>query len=150
MTVSITISGLDELLTDELRELKQAAQAAMAEKFFEITRENFGDNGVDRPIEWPALGFKYAMRVGREHATLFLTGELEASIQIDSSNPDFAEVFTENEYAAAHQLGTQQLPARPFFPIVGDMQLESAQLTNFAQEEVLKAAQQAIDKKSGG
>lgn len=149
MNVSVSVSGLDEFLADELTQLKVAAQGAMAEKFLEITRENFGDEGVDRPNEWPALSPKYAKRVKRDHATLFLSGDLETSITFDASNPDYAEVSTANPYASAHQFGNPDgnLPARGFFPLTNEYDGADAQLTEFAEAEVLKAAQDEIDKR---
>jgi phage gpG-like protein len=147
MTINATVEGLVDLLAAEFQAAKVAGQAAMAEKFFEITRENFGNDGIDRPIEWPALSPKYAKRVGREHATLFVSGELEASLTWQST-PEYAEVFTDSEYAEVHQFGGgNHIPARPFMPLKNASAVEDAELTDFAAEQVIKAAENAINER---
>lgn len=148
MTVSVTVTGIESILAEELRILKIVGQAAMAEKFFEITRENFGDTGVDRPLEWANLSPKYARRVGRDHATLFLSGELESSLNFDGTNPEFSEVWTDNDYALAHQFGnpSRNLPPRPFMPLTNESDSEYAELTDYAAEQVVAAAQAEIDR----
>lgn len=149
MIVSGTISGLDMLLEQELQAAKIAGQSAMAEKFFELTRENFGSEGIDRRVEWPALSPKYAKRVKRDYATLFLSGDLESSLTWEGSNPEYAEVFSDNPYAMAHQFGNPSgnLPSRPFMPLTNVAEAENAELTDFAEAEVLKAAENAISER---
>jgi phage gpG-like protein len=105
----------------EFNRVKIPCQAAMAEAVMETTRNNFGQSGEDRPVEWEALkDSRYAKKVGRDYATLNLNGELESSITFDGSNADAAVVYCDNEpvYATAHQYGEGRMPERPFFPIV--------------------------------
>lgn len=129
----------------DFEKLKSPVEDAMAEKFFQMVRLNFGNFGIDRPIEWAPLSPAYAKRVGREHATLFLSGSLEAAIKIES-NPDVSRVFvTDNDvpYALAHQYGSEKknLPARPFFPIDQNgvvMPFTLAEVQRSANEEVAR------------
>jgi phage gpG-like protein len=146
MRISGTIEGLDEYLAAEIAEIKQVAQSAMAERFFELTRENFGESGVDRPNEWPPLSEKYAKRVKRDYATMFLSGELELSFQWDGSNLQYAEVWSDSPYAVVHNDGdsSRNIPARPVFPIIGKSDDPQARLTDFAEQQILEAANQAI------
>lgn len=130
---------LDQSLWNELR---LAAQSAMAETFYSIVRGNFGATGIDRPIEWVPLSDKYAKRVKRDYPTLFLSGDLESSVMWDGSDLDAGVVWTDNPYAVAHQDGSGTLPARPFFPITA-----AGELTDFAQSQVVEAAETAIAQK---
>lgn len=116
----------------------------MAGEFLELTRQNFGEAGLDRPQEWPELSKKYAKRVGRSYATLFLHGDLFESFQINNAY-QFSEVFSESPYAEAHQFGTDTLPARGFMPILNDKESEEAVLTDQAQSKCIEAAQRAIE-----
>jgi len=79
----------------------------MAHRFASIVHNNFGFGGEDRPEAWPELGRGYAdeFHGGQRVPTLILSGELQGSIQIEEGNPDHSSVFTNNEYAAAHQYG---------------------------------------------
>lgn len=125
--------------------VRQPVQEAMAEKFFEITRLNFGQFGVDRPVEWAPLEEKYAKKVGRDYATLSITGKLEGAIQMES-DPDKSRVFISKDdvpYALAHQYGyaPRGLPARPYFPIDAH-----GNLTPFTYGEVMAAARDAVER----
>ena len=112
----------------------------MAGRFREIVMENFGETGTDRPEEWPALSPKYAKRVGREEATLFVTGTLMNSVEIDPYNPDAAVVSTKCSYAMAHQYGEGNMPKRPFFPMT------DLELTPYAEQQVMEAAQHEAER----
>ena len=139
-SLSIDTRSIEGLAEAKFNELRQPVQAAMAERFFDITRSNFGATGVDRPTEWPALSPRYAKRVDRDYATLFVSGVLESSVQWASS-PSEAIVWTDNEYAPAHQWGDGHIPARPFMPIY-----RTGDLTPFAQAECVQAAQDEINR----
>lgn len=124
-------------------------QQSMAEKFFEIVRLNFGDFGVDRPVEWAPLSPAYARRVNREHATLFVSGKLESSVQVES-NEERARVFiTDSDvpYATAHQFGvpSKNLPPRPYFPIDGN-----EDVLPFTRQQVEEAARTECANLLGG
>lgn len=111
---------------------------AMAAKFKWLTLQNFGDAGTSRPRQWPPLSPAYSKRVGRSHATLFLTSALFRSIQLRVTD-DFAQVFTVSDYGEAHQWGNGRLPARPFMPMT------QTNFTPYAEAECVKAGQQAYD-----
>jgi phage gpG-like protein len=122
-----------------LDRVREPVQNAMGEKFFEIVRLNFGQWGVDRPIEWAPLSRWYAKQVGRDYATLFLTGKLESSVKFETT-PDCARVSVSDadvEYATRHQYGddSRHLPARPYFPIDN-----SGDAMPFTREQVEQAA----------
>jgi phage gpG-like protein len=130
-------------VTRDFEKLQVPVQNAMAEKFFQIVRLNFGNFGIDRPIEWPPLSPAYAKKVGREHATLFVSGALEAAVKTDSS-PESSRVYVSDSdvsYATSHQWGvpSRNLPARPFFPV--DAQ---GDVTPFTFQEVQQSAQDEV------
>jgi phage gpG-like protein len=111
----------------EFQNVKVSCQAAMANAFATVVNHNFGQDGEDRPTAWPALGKSYAIDYhdGDRTPTLQLYGNLQASIDIEEGNPEYASVFTNNPYADLQQFGGEseqgfRIPARPFFPIVGN------------------------------
>lgn len=119
-------------------EMKVRVQDSMAHRFAGIIHQNFGSSGEDRPHEWQTLSENYALDYhdGDRTPTLQLTGELQSSIEIEEGNPEGSSVFTNNEYAAAHQWGIKgKLHARPFFPMN-----EDGELTEYAKSEVVQAA----------
>lgn len=125
MTFELDINelSLGGLAEDVFQRIKVPVQAAMAGRFRELVLQNFGETGTDRPIEWESLrSEKYARKVGRDYATLYVDGKLMDSIEVDPYNPDAASVFTNCEYAVAHQWGdeSKNLAARPFFPMSND------------------------------
>lgn len=120
-------------------------ETAMAYRFYTITDRNLGSGGgEDRPTPWPALSANYAREFhgGNRIPALILSGELQRSIQVQESSGDGAAVYTDNEYAADHQFGVPEhkLPARPFFPIVGDS------LTAYSEAQVLDAANNELQR----
>ena len=138
--------NLAEAVQAEFDEVRVPIQAAMAGRFKELVMENFGENGTSRPHEWEDLrSKKYARKVGRDYATLYVDGSLMDSVQIDPYNPDAAAVFSDSEYASTHQWGdeSRNIAPRPFFPMT------EAGLTPYAIEEVTKAAQWEAVKQLG-
>lgn len=118
-------------------------QLAGANRFADIVRNNFGFSGENRPAPWPDLSPRYANRYhgGVTIPTLILSGDLEKSIEVQSQ-PEFEEVFTENEYALAHQEGNGAgLPARPFFPMD-----EAGNATPYAESEVMAAIESELER----
>ena len=148
MTFELDISTMNlvEAIQAKFEEVRVPIRAAMAGRFAEICRENIGEGFVsNRPAEWPDLKPKYAKRVGRENATLFLTpdeaarvggesGKLYNSIQVDPYGQDAAIVFSDCEYAAKQQ------KTRPFFPML------NGELTPYAIAEVTAAAQREAER----
>lgn len=138
-TASPMLEAVAQTLESEVRPRLQMAGAT---RFAGIVRNNFGFAGEDRPAAWPELSPRYAKRHhgGVTVPTLILSGELEQSIQVESQ-PEYAEVFTENEYAIAHQEGNDRgLPARPFFPMD-----EAGSPTNYAESEVMAAIETELE-----
>lgn len=132
----------------EIEGLKIAAQDAMAVEFYGIVVNNFGEGGGEnRPEEWPDLNPLYATlkHGGDRTPTLVLTEDLISSIDQNLGQAEGASVFTDNHYALDHQFGNPEtnLPARPFFPVVGNE--NEAQLTEYAEQKCIAAAQKAID-----
>ena len=119
-------------------DLKQKVQSAGAFRFAEISFNNFGFSGEDRPEVWPILSASYAKEFhgGQRIPTLQLTGALQESISIEST-PEMAVITADNEYALDHQEGNEStnLPARPFFPII------NGEATAYTTEQCLEAAQ---------
>jgi phage gpG-like protein len=142
MTFELDIQNLNfaEQIQARFDEIKVPIQAAMAGRFREIVMGNFGETGTDRPEEWPTLSPKYAKRVGRDEATLFVTGTLMDSVEIDPYNPDAAVVSTKCPYAMAHQYGEGNMPKRPFFPMT------DLELTPYAEQQVMEAAQHEAER----
>lgn len=119
----------------------------MAIPIADICHNNFGFDGQDRPQPWPQLGESYAEEFhdGERTPTLQLSGELQQSIKIEASNGDHASVFTDNDYASAHQWGIPgRLHARPFFPLIGDENMSV--LTPFAESEAINAATSEVER----
>jgi phage gpG-like protein len=127
-------------IRDEL-ENPQAILAAVGETVALITRENFGEWGVDRPEAWPALSKKYAKKVKRPYATLFVTGDLYNSIQSLPPTNDSVTVIAADEKASWHQLGEGHNPPRPFFPVTAD-----ERLTPYAEAAILAAIEQELER----
>ena len=146
MTFELDINelSLGGLAEEVFQQVKVPVQAAMAGRFRELVLQNFGETGTDRPIEWEALrSEKYARKVGRDYATLYVEGKLMDSIEVDPYSPDAASVFTNCEYAAAHQWGdeSRNLAARPFFPMSKD-----GFVTPDAMNSVTEAAAQELER----
>lgn len=135
--------NLESSLRKDIERVRVGVEQAMAERFFEIVRSNFGPSGVDRPQDWNPLSPPYAKKVRRDYATLFVTGRLEAGVKMETT-PEFSRVFISDSdvsYASAQQWGEGEhnLPARPYFPID-----QSGNLTPFSQAEVEMAARDAM------
>ena len=132
--------NLAEQIQARFDELKVPIQAAMAGRFRELVFENFGETGTDRPEKWPDLSTKYAKKVGRDYATLYVNGTLMNSVEIDPYNPDAAVVSTKCPYAMAHQWGEDNMPKRPFFPMT------DLEPTPHAESQVIEAAQHEAER----
>lgn len=111
----------EEDVLRDVEHARTAVQDAMAREYYDVVYDNIGDNGVDRPIPWPALSPRYAAKVNRSHATLFVNGTLLNAIRLGLGDPEEATVSVNDAdcpYAVAHQYGypPRNLPARPYFP----------------------------------
>lgn len=144
--LDILTMNLAEQIQAKFEEVRVPIQAAMAGRCAEICRENIGSAaGANRPSDWPGLKPKYAKRVGRDEATLFLTpaeaakvggesGKLYNSIQVDPYGQEAAVCFSDCEYAEKQQ------ETRPFFPIL------NGELTPYAVSEITAAAQREAER----
>lgn len=118
----------------------------MARKFYEITLSNIGVSGEDRPAAWPPLSKNYIRYLKRKSfgtpliPTELRKGTLRSSITIQT-NHNSTTVYSNNPYIAAQQYGDakRNLPARPFFPVMGEHGLY-AELTPNAEAKILAAA----------
>lgn len=113
-------------------------------EFWQITRESFGANKENRPVEWSPLSEKYKKALRRKSfgtplvPTLLRAGTLMNSIRVRVDNDSYAEVFTTCDYARTHQFGFHGVPARPYFPVIND------QLTPYANSRITQKLQNQI------
>lgn len=124
-------------------------QNAGAAELKEIILSNFGEEGVDRPEVWGSLSDRYAKRIGRSHATLYLTGEeatkvgaesglLYDSTQLSTSEENggaYAMVFNDCAYAERMQ------SLYPFFPFTPD-----GEITSESYNRVIAAMQSELER----
>jgi phage gpG-like protein len=138
-----SLSELENAVMAAFEKAKVPCQAAMANRFASIVHHNFGFGGEDRPFPWPALNAHYAdvFHGGQRIPTEILSGDMQASVQIDETNADAAKVWTDCEYAGEQQWGTQSVRARPFFPMYKD-----GSVTPYALDEVIRAAQNEAER----
>lgn len=109
----------------------------------DITQQNFGNVGLDRPRAWPLLNQRYAQewKYGDTTPNLMLSPEKH-----NLRNPNlphlidcFRAMVNENKatltnlspYADNHQLGLG-IPARPYYPVTDDGQ----NLTPFSESRL--------------
>lgn len=108
-------------LTLELKKLGGRAQnqRAINAQVAEILRTFVDDKFQDEGPRWPQLAPATILRRrggGQGARILQDTGILATTIGVDSG-ADFAEVFTNVEYARFHITGTRNMPQRDFFDI---------------------------------
>jgi len=125
--------------------MRVPVQSEMANRLQDITQNNFGYEGEDRPIPWQPLSPRYAVVAhgGDTTPTEILSGDLKDSIRVESSNPEFARVFTDLDYSATQQWGGGEwnIPARPFFPIWPE---QNPQITEHTAREIQNAAEEEV------
>ena len=130
LTLDIDTPAFAQSIGEIISAVKVPCQAAMASTFATIVHHNFGDDGEDRPVAWEPLKPGYAHRYhgGDTTPKEVLTGELQASIEIDEASDDAASVSTNCPHARfQHEGGVAELngheytiPPRPVFPILGN------------------------------
>jgi len=142
--LNIDSAAFEQSVMAEFARVKIPCQAAMANTFAVIVHHNFGQDGEDRPEQWPILSKKYANQFhgGSRIPTEVLTGSLQSSIEIDETSQDAASVFTNNEYAVSQQFGDTSinLPARPFFPII------NGEVTSYTTAKCLDACKAEMER----
>src|SRR5574343_1931252 len=100
------VAQLSRDMQDELEFAAMGMQAAMAAAYVDVVASNLGESGVDRPFAWAPLSPAYAKKVGRTHATLYVTGELARAVKVDDSLAQHSTVSVSDSdcsYAVAHQ-----------------------------------------------
>ena len=120
---------------------------AMQDKLFECIMGNFGPTGFDRPWPWYPLSAKYAKRVGRSYATMFVSGALAGAVNKSGVENGTASVSLDLglEYAGAHHYGRPDgnrkhpgTPARRVMPV--DSNDEVTPATFLAVQEAARDA----------
>lgn len=111
--------------------VKQPVHEAMTGAVHTVVLNNFGSSGPLRPFDWQPLSEKYARKVGRTFATLYVTGALKDTVRKDVT-AEAGVVSMSNTgmvpYAMAHHHGNPgnfgwtmpgsgELPARRVFPL---------------------------------
>jgi len=98
-----------------------------------------------RPKAWPARKKSKAT-----NPLLLRSGNLRQSIHTQVQGSDAVKVGTPAKYGAVHQLGSRSasgrgggIPARPFFPVIGD------HLTGNAQAEIKDVVDALVGKAAG-
>jgi phage gpG-like protein len=140
-TLKLNPDDLQRDIENQLGTVTSPAENAMAQRFWQITRSNFGYFGIDRPYTWPPLSARYSRKVGRTVATLIVSGHLRDSVHIEDGN----KVVVNSDdcpYALAHAYGSRKtnLPPRMYFPI--DAQ---GQPLPWTAEQLAQAAQAKIN-----
>ena len=142
-----TLTQFEHDIERRFNDARPAVQGAMGETVLQITRMNFGQFGIDRPIEWAPLSTAYAKKVNRSYATLYVTGALYNAVKLQNTD-DFSRVYASDDevpYATIHQFGSnpnvvnRSMPARPYFPIT-----PQGELTEYTRNEVMAAAIQTL------
>lgn len=144
MTLDIPLdqlAAMGDAISAMVMEAKPKVEQDMAGRYREMVLANFGATGPYRASEWAPLSPAYARKVGRKHATLYVTGALYNSIAFEASSDGTRVVASGVRYAAAHQFGypDRNLPARPYFPMRPD-----GTPTPDAQSEVELAARESL------
>lgn len=138
------VHRIETQLQRTLEPARQAAQNAMADTFLQHVHANFGSVGLDRPSEWPMLSPKYAKKVHREYATLYVSGALKEAVKVNYGVTESSVSVSKQDvpYALIHQFGGQagkggsaHIPARPYFPIDAN-----GSITEYTRQECIQAA----------
>ena len=122
---SIDEQELMDVIGQKLDAVRVPCQEAMADAMYDMVMENMGqEDGAYRVVWKKDLNPKYVKWLqkkgkGRSFATLVLDGTLRDSVE-KRSFTDYAEVFSDCDYAAAHQWGEGKMPQRTFFPMTND------------------------------
>lgn len=123
-------------LSEIFEEVKTPVEKAMAVRFEDAVRANFGFIGFERPNEWADLSPEYARRVGRTVATLEVTGAMKAQLRSEENVVKITnDVVT---YATFHESGTSKMPKRALFP------MEDGECMPKTLELVMNAAQNEL------
>ncbi len=128
-------SGLFDSLEEKVSEgRRRILLSQLAVAIVDVTQQNFGDTGIDRPWKWAPLAEEYALEVhgGDATPTLILPDDehekchpgaphMQDNFNVEIGG-DFALITNLSEYASEHQEGKGNM-YRPFFPVNLDGQL---------------------------
>jgi phage gpG-like protein len=120
-----SLAGFSREVKERIKAAQPKAELAMAESFQEAVLSNFGATGKYRPWSgWPPLSPAYAKKVGRDYATLEVSGRLKANVLLELNGAGNFEVTSDDErvpYATVHQTGGgNNIPQREYFPMHDD------------------------------
>lgn len=120
-----SLAGFSREVKARIKAAQPKAELAMAEFFQEAVLSNFGATGKYRPWSgWPPLSPAYAKKVGRDYATLEVSGRLKANVLLELNGAGNFEVTSDDDrvpYAVVHQTGGgNNIPAREYFPMYDD------------------------------
>ena len=148
LTFTFDANRLEGLVEEKMELAKLRVVYAMTGEVYDIVMKNFGPIGIDRPLPWAPLSnrapYFYAQQVGRQFATLRVTGAMEQAVRHQIS-PDGGSVTLSDEdcrYATRHHFGDPEknLPIRRVFPINLD-----GSITDYTRAAVLDAATKALE-----
>lgn len=130
-------------LLDRMKEVQGKVEFKMAETFQDCVLQNFGATGPYRPWSgWAPLSPRYARTVGRDYATLEVSGRLKQNVLIELRGDNFEVTSSDDRvpYATVHQFGGgNNIPAREYFPL-----LESGDVTRQVEDIVVEAAREEL------
>lgn len=112
---------------------KRPLLLAMGTAAVSLGKQSFSNASV-RPAAWPAR-----KDPDKTHPLLLLSGNLEASLRGDRIQGDTVYLDSNTPYAATHQLGRDDIPARPFLPV-----LASGQISPLGRTKVERALVAAL------
>ena len=124
-------SDLEERVSEGRRRI---LMSQLAGAIVDVTQQNFGDEGIDRPWDWAELSEDYAIEFHDGDATPTLILPDDRHEELHPGEPhmrdnfnveigsDFATITNLAEYASEHQEGKGRM-YRPFFPINLDGEL---------------------------
>lgn len=139
--LDVRITGI-QVQIDAFPVDKTKVHLAMAQAYLRLVQGTFGQHGEFRQSEWQPLSPRYAKRVGRPYATLYVSGRLYRSISA-SADAQAGHVISEGvPYNLTHQQGypPRNIPRRPFFPM-----WPNGQPTDLAVKTVTEAAMKAVN-----
>lgn len=111
---------------------KRPLLLAMGTAAVGVGKQAFTDSAA-RPMTWAPR-----KDPSKTHPLLMLSGNLEASLRGDRVSGDTVTISADKPYAATHQLGRDEIPARPFLPFFPDGRISP--LGKVKVERALRAA----------
>jgi phage gpG-like protein len=120
----------------------QLALRAAGEVLVQMAKRSFDEPSL-RPAPWAPLKTSTVLakaKAGKSSSILKASGTMWRSFRVIGVDATRVTVGSDRPYAGFHQLGTQHIPARPFFPIT-----PQGKLTAAAKARVEAAMQKRLD-----